>query len=878
MTPYSLESTEVIKSLSSDKNTGLQEKSVQALLEKYGHNKIKEQKKRGVIKRFFSQFKDIMIMILILASIISFGVSVYEGHSGGFFEPALILLIVIVNAIIGTFQEGKAEKALEELKNLSAPHTKVIRDGKQQIVDAALIVPGDIILLEAGDFVPADARLVESVSLKCDESALTGESSAVKKDATEIAQEGATIGDRKNMVYSSSAVTSGTARAIITATGMDTEIGKISKLLSENHDSMTPLQIKLAKMGRYLGLFALLACAVVFGLGIANNLPLMEMLMTAISLAVSAIPEGLPAIVTIVLSLGVRRMAKKHTIIRRLTAVETLGSASVICSDKTGTLTQNRMTVTQVYSDKLKAVQNVENSNSEDVLFILKLALLCSNSSVDFSGGKETHIGDRTETAIISSAYKKGIDKKILDKTYKRLGEIPFDSDRKLMTTITSVNGKILVIVKGAVDCIMNKCINGDLNLAKKQNELMSEKALRVLAVGYKEIPEVLSNISPEEIEKDLTFIGLIGMMDPPRHGTRNAVNLCKKAGIKPVMITGDHVLTACAIAKELGILSEGGIAVTGAELSEMDDDELLGKIDDISVYARVSPSDKIRIVKAFKEKGEVVAMTGDGVNDAPALKAADIGCAMGITGTDVAKGASDMILTDDNFSTIVHAVKQGRGIYDNIRKVISFLLGSNTGELLSVLFSMIFWHQVPLISTQLLWINLVTDGLPAVALGMEPIPEGIMDKKPKKKNESIFSGGLGVKIILQGIIFCIITLFGFYRGKTFTSDILGGQTMAFLILALSQIFQTFNLRSNRSIFKSHIFANKYLNIASLVSLLMVLVVVFTPLYVAFGFTILPVRLYLEALGASLVPTVIMENCKFFRFIISRQKSKKSED
>lgn len=872
MTPYNLKIEDVVKNLSTNSDNGLNSEDANFMIKKYGENRIKEKKKKGITRRFFSQFKDLMIIILIFAAIISFGVAIYEGHNNSFFEPGLILLIVVANAVMGTFQESKAEKALDELKNISAPNARVIRDGKEQTIDSRLLVPGDIILLEAGDFVPADARLISSASLKSEEAALTGESIASEKDANEMIPENSSIGDRKNMVYSGCSITYGTGKAVITSTGMDTEIGKISELLTSNPETMTPLQIKLTKMGKYLGLLALLACAVIFTVGTMNNIPIMEIFMTSISLAVSAIPEGLPAIVTIILSIGVQRMARKHVIIRRLTAVETLGSASVICSDKTGTLTQNRMTVTEVYSDKLKLSETIVNNNSEDVLNILRFALLCSNGNVDFSNKKEVHIGDPTETAIIVAAQKNGIDKNLIGEKYKRLLELPFDSERKLMTTVNSINKKNVVIVKGAFDVISNKCTKGDIETAKQENENMSKKALRVIAVAYKEIDTVPENLTTKDLEDNLSFIGLIGMIDPPRPEAKKAVNTCRKAGIKPVMITGDHVITASAIAKELGILLDGDEAITGFDLSKMTDDQLVERVQSISVYARVSPEDKIRIVKALKEYGEIVAMTGDGVNDAPALKAADIGCAMGIAGTDVAKGAADMVLTDDNFSTIVHAVKQGRGIYNNIKKVINFLLGTNIGEVLTVFFAMLLWKQTPLISTQLLWINLVTDGLPAVALGMEKIEPDIMNRKPKKKNESIFSGGMGIRVILQGFMFAIITLAGFYYGKTLTDSLAGGQTMAFLILAMSQVFQAFNVRSDKSIFKIGLFGNKHLNIAAVTSLIMVLIVVFTPLYIVFGLTILPWKFYLQALGFSLIPTIVMELIKLCAFIKNRNK------
>ena len=647
-----------------------------------------------------------MILILIAAAVISFAVVCAEQNWGELFEPLLIVVIVILNAVMGVYQEGKAEKALESLKNMSAPHARVIRNGKEEIIDAADLVPGDIIKLEAGDFVPADARLLHSVSLKSEESALTGESVPSEKDAEAKVNEKAPIGDRSNMVFSGCSITYGTALAVVTATGMNTEMGKIANLLDNEESTQTPLQQKLAQLGKYLGIMALVACAIIFIVGLVNGIPVLEIFMTAVSLAVSAIPEGLPAIVTIVLSIGVQRMVKKNALIRKLPAVETLGGASVICSDKTGTLTQNRMTLTKAYAEGYSAPENISNSNTENIKQLLMYGTLCSDGSVIFNESEEQHIGDPTETAIVLAAHKNGMSKDDLNKKYPRLAEIPFDSDRKLMTTINRIDGKNIVIVKGAFDIMASRCITGDLENARKITDAMSEDALRVLAIAYKEIDTVPAEPTSQELENGLTFMGLVGMIDPPRPEAKDAVAVCRCAGIKPVMITGDHVVTASAIARELGILENGDRAITGAELDAMTDDEFDSVIENISVYARVSPENKIRIVKAWQRKGQVVSMTGDGVNDAPALKAADIGCAMGITGTDVAKGAADMTLTDDNFATIVDAVKEGRGIYANIKKVVGFLLGTNIGEVFTVFASMLLWHKTPLLSMQVLWIN----------------------------------------------------------------------------------------------------------------------------------------------------------------------------
>ena len=862
MSSHSKPISDVLKHLKVDPSTGLSSAEVLSRRNQYGENKLREKKKKTTFQRFLEQFKDVMILILIAAAIISFVVVCVEKNWGELFEPALILLIVILNAVMGVYQEGKAEKALDALKNMSAPHARVIRSGKEEIIAAAELVPGDIIRLEAGDFVPADARLLHSVSLKSEESALTGESVPSEKDAAAEVAEKAPLGDRNNMVFSGCSITYGTATAVVTATGMDTEMGKIANLLDHEEETQTPLQQKLAKLGKYLGNMALAACAIIFVVGLANGIPVLEIFMTAVSLAVSAIPEGLPAIVTIVLSIGVQRMVKKNALIRKLPAVETLGSASVICSDKTGTLTQNRMTLTSAYCDGYLDPENISTSNTEGIRKLLMYGTLCCDGSVTFNGSEEVHIGDPTETAIVLAAHKNGMPKDKLNKKYPRLAEIPFDSDRKRMTTVNKMDGKNIVIVKGAFDVMEPLCVKGDLKTARSITESMSEKALRVLAIAYKEIDVIPEEPSPEELESGLTFMGLVGMIDPPRPEAKEAVSVCRKAGIKPVMITGDHVVTASAIARELGILEEGDRAITGTELDAMTDSELDTQVEHIAVYARVSPENKIRIVKAWQRKGQVVSMTGDGVNDAPALKAADIGCAMGITGTDVAKGASDMTLTDDNFATIVDAVREGRGIYANIKKVVGFLLGTNIGEVITVFLAMLLWHKTPLLSMQLLWINLVTDSMPAIALGMEAVEADVMERRPKPKNEGIFANGLGVRVVLQGMMFAILSLISFRLGESMTGTLEGGQTMAFMVLALSQIVQAFNMRSDHSLFQIRPFSNHTLNWAALISFLLVALVLFTPVRIAFGLVILPMQLYLIALGMILVPFVVMELSK----------------
>lgn len=862
MTAHHSTRESVIRELDSDQSRGLNSEQIAEKRSRFGENKLREKKKKSYLQRFIDQFKDVMILILLAAAAVSFVIACLERDPGEFFEPVLILLIVILNAVMGVIQESRAEKALEALKGLSAPHARVIRDGKEALINAAELVPGDIILLEAGDFVPADARLLRSVSLKSEESALTGESVPSEKDASAVVDENAPLGDRCNMVFSGCSVTYGTAAAVVTATGMDTEMGKIADLLESEEQGQTPLQAKLAQLGKYLGVLALAACAVIFVVGLANGIPAIEIFMTAVSLAVSAIPEGLPAIVTIVLSIGVQRLVKKNAIIRSLPAVETLGSASVICSDKTGTLTQNRMTLVKAWADGMDETESISGQITERIRRLLSLGTLCCDGSVVFSETEERHIGDPTETAIVLAAHKNAMLKDELNKKYPRLAELPFDSERKLMTTVNRMDGKNIVIVKGAFDVLALRCTGGDTDTAGRITETMSESALRVLAIACKEIDRVPDEPTSEELENGLTLVGLVGMIDPPRPEVHNAVAVCRGAGIKPVMITGDHVVTASAIAKELGILEEGDLAITGPQLDAMTDRELDEQVERISVYARVSPENKIRIVKAWQRKERIVSMTGDGVNDAPALKAADIGCAMGITGTDVAKGAADMTLTDDNFATIVEAVREGRGIYANIRKVVGFLLGTNIGEVVLVFAAMLLWHKSPLISMQLLWINLVTDSLPAIALGMEAVEPDVMKRKPRPKNEGLFAHGMGLRIILQGFMFGLLSLAAFRLGEIQTGSVEGGRTMAFMVLALSQIVQSFNMRSEHSLFKIGVFSNRMLNRAALVSVALVAAVLFTPLRTAFGLLVLPGELYLQSLGLIFVPLPVMELSK----------------
>ena len=890
MTPHSQNVNEVLSALSTDETKGLTSAQVAENVEKYGPNKLEEKKKKGIVARFLEQFKDVMIIILLIAAAVSLGVAIYDGISKNHFdpvemvEPFLILAIVLINAIMGVVQESKAEKALDALKNMSAPHARVIRDGVEKIIMSAELVPGDIIKLEAGDFVPADARLIKSVNLKSEESALTGESVPSEKFADAEVKEKAPIGDRTNMVFSGCSITYGTAVAVVTATGMQTEMGKIAGILANEEESKTPLQEKLAKLGSMLGVLVLGICAVMFGVQVVRDVigkpfnidVIMEAFMSAISLAVSAIPEGLPAVVTIVLSIGVQRMVKRNAIIRRLPAVETLGSSSVICSDKTGTLTQNRMTLVKTYVDGAEIIDFNGQAEGE-TLKMLCYGSLCSDGKVVFEDGAEKHIGDPTETAIVLAAHKAGGVQDELNAASPRVGELPFDSDRKLMTTVNMINGKPIAIVKGAFDVIAQRTVKGDVEKARVACDEMSSNALRVLAVAYKELDAVPEKATFEELEYGLTFVGLVGMIDPPRPECKVAVATCRKAGIKPVMITGDHIVTATAIAKELGIYVDGDKAITGAELDEMSDEQLDREVRNISVYARVSPENKIRIVKAWQKKGEVVSMTGDGVNDAPALKAADIGCAMGITGTDVAKGAADMTLTDDNFATIVEAVKEGRGIFENIKKVVGFLLSTNLAEVLVVFISTVILGFVaglgnPFVPIQLLWINLVTDSLPAIALGMEAVDKDIMDHKPKAKGESLFAHGLGLKIALNGVLLTVTTLtaylLGFYlTGGNSEAAHMAGSTMAFMVLAMSQLVQALNMRSSHSLFKVGFFSNKTMNISLLVCTALTAFVLFVPGVVGiFEMATLNWWMYLIGLGLSLLPILVMEVAKAVGF------------
>ena len=765
--------TEALESLTTNANEGLKSEEIEERRKKYGFNELKAKKKKTILVKFLEQFKDFMIIILIIAAIVS-GVIGYLQNEG-ITDSIIILIVVIINAIIGVAQESKAEKSLEALQKLSSHVAKVIRDGKLVVMPSKELVPGDIVIIETGDYVPADLRIIEATNLKAQEASLTGESVPVEKNTEAISDEKVGIGDRTNMLFSSSLITYGRGKGIVVETGMNTEVGKIANIINSTDETETPLQEKLNKLGKTLGVGALVICAVIFVIGLLYGKNPLDMFMTAVSLAVAAIPEGLAAVSTIVLAIGVQRMVKKHAIVKKLPAVETLGSATVICSDKTGTLTQNKMTVQRIfYNNKLLDINKIDLKQEDETLErLVHISMLCNDTKISTDNQLT---GDPTETALVDMGFKLDFEPSLFEQM-PRLKEIPFDSDRKLMTTVNKVGEKYVVCTKGGVDELLNRCtkyilndeIKTDLEEYKKtiseNNEEMAKNALRVLAMGYKELNHEPTEEDMASLENDLIYIGMVGMIDPPREEVKLAVHKCKTAGIKTVMITGDHKITAIAIAKALGILENESEALTGSELEEMTDEELTKNIRKYSVYARVSPEHKVRIVKAWQANGEIVAMTGDGVNDAPALKTADIGCAMGIVGTDVAKEAADVILTDDNFATIVSAVEEGRRIYDNILKAIQFLLSSNVGEiivlfvaiLITPLLSKIFGIDIhliePLLPIHILWINLVTDSLPALALAVDPAEKDVMERKPIKPKKGIFTNGMSWRIIYQGVM-----------------------------------------------------------------------------------------------------------------------------
>ncbi len=927
---FNKEISEVEKELKTNVKEGLTEEDVKQKYEEYGMNELKQKKKKSLFVKFLEQFKDFMIIVLIVAAVISGAVGIAEGE--GITDTIIILIVVVLNAIIGVVQESKAEKSLEALQKLSAHASKVLRNGKVTVVQSRELVPGDIVVLDTGDYVPADLRIIEAVNLKSQESSLTGESVPVDKNAEVISDEKVSLGDRTNMLFSSSLITYGRGKGIVVETGMNTEVGKIAEIINDTEGTETPLQAKLNKLGKTLGLAALAICIVIFIIGIAYGKDLIEMFMTAVSLAVAAIPEGLAAVSTIVLAIGVQRMVKKNAIVKKLPAVETLGSATVICSDKTGTLTQNKMTVQKIFiNDRIEEVSNINNINNE-LNKLMQICTLCNDTKI---GENKTLTGDPTETALIDLGFNIKFDVKETLKL-KRLKEIPFDSDRKLMTTVNKIGDKYLVCTKGGIDELLARCnsyvINGEIktNLEEykakisESNITMAKDALRVLAMAYKELDHEPTDEEMENMENNLTYVGMVGMIDPPREEVKAAVEKCKTAGIKTVMITGDHKITAVAIAKALGILEKDEEAITGSELEEMSDEELTENIRKYSVYARVSPEHKVRIVKAWQANGEIVAMTGDGVNDAPALKTADIGCAMGIVGTDVSKEAADVILTDDNFATIVASVEEGRRIYDNILKAIQFLLSSNVGEIIVLFLAILitpwlgstFGIDIGLIEVLLpihiLWINLVTDSLPALALAVDPAEDNVMKRKPKKQ-KGIFTKGMSFRVIYQGVMIGLITLAAFIIGLATPEEDLPkmvridgtiygveevenldealangaeyleaqevkveiGQTMAFMTLAFSELVHVFNIRNNKkSIFKTHPFNNKMLLLAIGASAALMIVILLVPaLRHVFSIPILPIGNLIETILLILSPLVIVEIFKLLKINTTRDEA-----
>jgi len=880
---YSLNVKEVLESLKTSEK-GLTEKEARKRLEKYGANEIEKRKSITPLKIFVRQFTSFIIIILLAAILISLLI-------GEKLDAVVISIIVILNGIFGFVQEYKAEKAIEALRKLTALKAKIIRAGKEIEIDSRELVPGDIILLETGSKVPADARLLQIAVLQVDEASLTGESVPSKKTTGPIKEE-TSVTDQENMVFMGAIVTKGHARAVVTSIGMDTEIGKIAELVQEVKEKLTPLQEKLKQFGKWLSFVTIGICAVVFGVGVlreylvANSIDagyISEMFLAAVALAVAAIPEGLPAIVTISLALGVRKMVKRNALIRQLPAVETLGCTNMICSDKTGTLTKNEMTVREIYANStlIKITgegytpkgefihASSELLDTRNIELLLKIGALCNDSRLNHNERWEI-FGDPTEGALLVSAEKLGLKKTNLEKNFPRIDEIPFDSERKCMTTIHKISKENIAYVKGAPDVIINKCkylyINGRINRLTERdkkrilkiNQDMAKKALRVLGFAYKSLDRSY-NSTTEELENGLIFVGLQAMIDPPREEAKEAIARCKAAGIKTVIITGDHKLTAVAIAKDLGLFKEGDKALSGDELDKLSDGELNRIAEDIKVYARVSPEHKVRILNALKKKGHIVAMTGDGVNDAPALKKADIGIAMGITGTDVAKEASDMVLTDDNFASIVNAVEEGRGIYSSIKQFVQYTLSSNLGEILVIFMAIIIGWPLPLIAIQILWVNLLTDGLPGLALGLDSFSKDIMKKPPRKREEKIISKDVIQNILIVGFVMMIGTLFMFY---SYGIESIKAKSIAFTTLVMFQLFNVLTYRAKN--FKINIKTSKFLVGSVIITVLMQLAVLYTPLNVAFKTVPLGLFDWIKILLVSCILYIILESRKMF--------------
>ena len=860
---------------------GLSDEEVRRRIEEHGPNRLESKKQKSLLSMFFEQFKSSMVVILLIAAIISGVIGVM--HNEGLVESFVILAILIINAIIGTMQEMKAQSSLEALNRMSSPQTKVLRGGQVTEVASTGIVPGDIVLLDTGDIIPADLRLIEAVNLKIQESALTGESVPVEKSDAPLEEEEISLGDRDNMAFSTSIVTYGRGKGVVVGTGMQTEVGKIAHMLQHTEATETPMGKRLQQLGKVLGYVALGICAVIFIVGVSYGNDWMEMLMMAVSLAVAAIPEGLQIVSTIVLAIGVQRLVKLNAIVRTLPSVETLGSTTVICSDKTGTLTQNKMTVVEGWTGGNRVdFRNppLPGELDSDETRLLHTSLLCTDAHLKMTAdGKHETSGDPTETAIVDIALTLKMNKVMLEEQFPRVEEVPFDSERKRMATINRMEeGQLRVNVKGGLDEVLSVSteilIHGkvrpiteeDRKTIREENHRMALSALRVLAVAYKDIDALPSEVSAATVEKELVFVGLLGLIDPARPEVVEAVKKCKTAGIRPVMITGDHKVTAVAIAEEIGIYKEGDKAITGSDLVEMNDESLYRDVQDYVVYARVAPEHKVRIVKAWQSQGEIVAMTGDGVNDAPALKQADIGVSMGIVGTEVAKDASDVILTDDNFATIVGAVEEGRRIYDNILKAIQFLLSANVGEVLLIFIASIFNIGNPLTPILILWINLVTDSLPALALSMDPAEHDIMTRKPRDPRKGFFSKGMIWRIIYQGATIGLISLAAYMIGFRDGGQPLG-QTMAFAVLGFSQFFHIRNLHSNRrSSFRTSIFSNKPLLGAIFISALFLLAVLMIPaVRNIFGVVEMDSMHWIYVGALSLVPIVVVELVKLMR-------------
>lgn len=856
---YSMSAAEAVEKLGSETDRGLSSREAEKRLGRDGENLLRGKKKKSLAAEFFEQFKDFTVIVLLIASGVSFATSFLE-ERGDFADPIMILIIVILNAAVGVIQQRRAEHSLEALKNMSAPTAAVIRDGKETIIPASKLVRGDIIEVRAGDLVPADARLITSHSLFAQESALTGESVPCEKDARAAVKKGSEQAEIKNMIFSSTVITAGHARAVVTETGMDTAVGKIAHLLNTEDEPTTPLQIKLAKIGKALGIGALSVCALIFMLSILRGMGVLSAFMLSVSLAVAAIPEGLPAVVTVVLSLGVQRMAKSNAVIRRLPAVETLGAATYICSDKTGTLTQNKMTVTAACSasDEIPLTGDAAKK-------LFALAALCCDAK---HTGKGEVSGEPTEAAIVAAAERSGTDTEKLRRKMPRTDEVPFSSERKMMSVAIKDGDKAITVAKGAPDVLIKHCTDIILNGRKipmtsalrekilRLNSSLADRALRVIAVAAGDT----KNGKPDET--GLAFCGLIGMEDPPRKEAYEAVKTCRRAGITPVMITGDHAGTACATAKKLGILSRSGECLTGAQIDKMGENEFAQAVRTCRVYARVTPEHKVRIVKALRAHGEIVAMTGDGVNDAPALKAADIGCAMGKGGTQVSQNAADMILTDDNFATIVKAVAGGRGIYDNIRRAIHYLLGCNIGEILCVFAATLFGMPAPLLPIQLLFINLVTDSLPALALGTEMPDSRVMQRPPRDSAKSFFADRTGLDIALEGMLIGALSLFAFVAGNSLfkNSCVELGRTMAFAAQSLCEIAHSFNMRSRRSVFSIGIFSNRKLTVcAALCAALQLTVMTVPPLAALFNVSALTPAEWLTVAALAISPIAFSE-------------------